>query len=591
MRAETGRGIEALSGILAGARKNRVIIQEFRPLAESLEWRLGQHYFQERGNKAFISEVSPIPFLVNNDGDLSSRAAELVFASVAASERAGRLEERIFVLELGIGVGLFARFFLDRFRDLSAGSGKDYYERLWYVAGDRSERMLSDASRHGIFADHPGRYLLRVIDATEPETGLSGDLAFDGSDGHPIRAVFLNYLLDCLPAAVLEIDGPELRQLCIRSFFARGVELDEYTHLSLDEVVRLANADDPGAYGELVPLYGLLASEYDYIEVDPGTIPFADIAIELARGRARFLLHNHGAIRCLARLHALLGDGGFILINDYGHTEPGDGEESFAPQRFSGSSAIGLNFSLLPECLERLGIAGWVEPAEHDDHFISCLVVKGGSPDAIARFHDLFGKRARDRVQKPVVEARAHVEGGRYELATSSYEKALRDQPWNWRLMNEIAQFLTFGLRDPAAGLVLCRNALLLNPVCSEELWSTLGDCLNLLGRGREGREAFLRALEVNPHDPRVHFELAASYFSQKDFPACLRAIANGFSADGTGSSTDLLLKLQADALGQLERRRQREAHLKVDRISRAVAPKDRISSGPIVDSFSRDSV
>ena len=37
------------------------------------------------------------------------------------------------VLELGIGIGLFARFFLDRFRELCACSGKDYYERLCYV--------------------------------------------------------------------------------------------------------------------------------------------------------------------------------------------------------------------------------------------------------------------------------------------------------------------------------------------------------------------------------------------------------------------------------------------------------------------------
>ena len=45
---------------------------------------------------------------------------------------------------------------------------KDYYDRLTYVAADRSEQMLVDACRHGIFAHHPGRYLLRVADALEP---------------------------------------------------------------------------------------------------------------------------------------------------------------------------------------------------------------------------------------------------------------------------------------------------------------------------------------------------------------------------------------------------------------------------------------
>ena len=52
----------------------------------------------------------------------------------------------IFVLELGIGVGLFARFFLDAFRERCQKEGRDYYERLTYIAADRSEReRWSDA--------------------------------------------------------------------------------------------------------------------------------------------------------------------------------------------------------------------------------------------------------------------------------------------------------------------------------------------------------------------------------------------------------------------------------------------------------------
>ena len=44
-----------------------------------------------------------------------------------------------------------------------------------YVAGDRSETMLLDACRHGIFANHPGHYLLRVVDALPPQDSLGRD--------------------------------------------------------------------------------------------------------------------------------------------------------------------------------------------------------------------------------------------------------------------------------------------------------------------------------------------------------------------------------------------------------------------------------
>jgi hypothetical protein len=66
------------------------------------------------------------------------------------------------VLELGIGVGLFARSFLDLFQRRCATAGKDYYRRLCYIAADRSEKMLTDACRHGTFKNHPDSYVLRV---------------------------------------------------------------------------------------------------------------------------------------------------------------------------------------------------------------------------------------------------------------------------------------------------------------------------------------------------------------------------------------------------------------------------------------------
>src|SRR5438046_5595212 len=101
----------AAEAILTKAQSGRAIIQDFVPWAESLEWELGQEYLRQRGNKAFISDASPVPFVINNDGTLSRHAADVFFASLLAAEKQAPLEEDIFVLELGIGVGLFARYF------------------------------------------------------------------------------------------------------------------------------------------------------------------------------------------------------------------------------------------------------------------------------------------------------------------------------------------------------------------------------------------------------------------------------------------------------------------------------------------------
>src|SRR5437870_990061 len=131
--------------ILTNAQDSRPVVQDFVPLAESLEWELGQQYLRDRGNKAFISDASPVPFVINNDGNLSRNAAEVFFTSLVEAEKVGDLEPDIYVLEVGIGVGLFARFFLDYFQDLCLNNRKDFYDRLCYVAADKSQRMLMDA--------------------------------------------------------------------------------------------------------------------------------------------------------------------------------------------------------------------------------------------------------------------------------------------------------------------------------------------------------------------------------------------------------------------------------------------------------------
>jgi hypothetical protein len=201
--------------LLAQADAGLKTVQSFVPLAESLEWELGASYFRQRGNKAFLSDSSPVPFIINNDGLLSSNAAQVFFASLAAAEKEGPLEDEIYVLELGIGVGLFARYFLDNLQALCRKHRKDYYERVCYIAADKSPRMLNDLLRHGLLADHPGRYRIRQVDALCPEAVLRKDVTFAGKSGSILRAVFLNYLLDCLPAAVLRVDGERVRQLCV----------------------------------------------------------------------------------------------------------------------------------------------------------------------------------------------------------------------------------------------------------------------------------------------------------------------------------------------------------------------------------------
>ncbi len=78
--------------VLAHAQAGREIVQDFVPLADSLEWQLGQEYLRQRGNKAFLSDAAPVPFVINNEGTLSRNAADVFFAGLLAAEADGTLE-------------------------------------------------------------------------------------------------------------------------------------------------------------------------------------------------------------------------------------------------------------------------------------------------------------------------------------------------------------------------------------------------------------------------------------------------------------------------------------------------------------------
>jgi tetratricopeptide (TPR) repeat protein len=573
-------GAEALvdtspTGILASAQASREVIQDFVPLAVSLEWRLGQEYLRQRGNKAFLSDAHPVPFVINNDGALSTSAARVLFASLQAAEQQGPLPADLFVLELGIGVGLFARYFLDAFRDLCDRHQKDYYDRLTYVLADHSEPMLRDVARNGVLAHHPGHYRLRQVDALDPGL-LTRDVMFLGQPRTPFQAVFLNYVLDCLPAASLEIDGERVRQLCVRICVARTVRLQDFTDLTAKQLAERARRADPAARRDLLEVYGLFASEYDYRPVDIKSLPYGEFALDFGRKTSSRLLHNHGAIQSLERLLGLLDDRGFILINDYGQTQR-TREEEFEHQRFSLATAVGLNFPLLKAYFGEAGRCQYLEPSGDQDRSIhSRLLGRTIVPEVALRFEEQFGAAAQQRQQEPWDKARECARVGRFELAAGCYREALKAQPANWVLLNEVSMFLTFSLRDVKAGAELARAALRLNPTCSAELWSTLGDALFEWGRTAEAESAYRKALQVNETDVRARYNLAWVYQRQRDWPAALAVIAEGLALDKTGEYRERLLHKQGEVLAGLEGRNRQEYLLMLNLVSKHARPLDR---------------
>src|SRR5947209_12811741 len=169
-------------------------------------------------------------------------------------------------------------------------------------------------------------------------------------------------------------------------------------------------------------------------------------------------------------------------------------------------------------------------------------------------------------------------------MAQEEYRKALALQPYNWVLLNEMANFLIFRLRGDQedsyggvkAGVDLAKLALAQNPTCSAELWSTLGDGLYEWGRYAEARSAYQKALAVNDKDVRARFNLAFVHIKERDYAAALAVIAEALALDKMGQYRERLLQKQQEALALLAAQNQQEYLLLINLVSRHAPPADR---------------
>jgi tetratricopeptide (TPR) repeat protein len=535
-----------IDGALAGVRVPARVIEEFRPVSESLEWRLSEVHWRRAGVLPFAE--NEVPFVVNNSGRLSEAAARLLLAScLEASPLAAPQDERpITVLELGAGSGLFALLMLGCFRDLCAEIGRDFYQRLTYIVSDASPATVRQWDERALFATHAGHVTCMVAGALDPE--LPGV--------EPLRALFCNYVLDVLPAAVVRRGaGGNLEQLCVRAHLVKDPPaLPAGAPQSLDEMRALVAAGDDDALARLAPAMGAFEYEVAFRRDGADALPGAAEAADASPGAARVRL-SVGALRCLARGAERLAPGGFILVNDYGPVTAAEVESFAVTQRFGRTIGSGLNFPWLESELERLGLRVRKPTGDDARQLHTRLIVRAPSPAIERAFEEQLSEAAHRHIEAPLEEARQHAAAGRRQEALDAYRLALRRNPNDWALAGEVAEFLNGHIADYAAAAELARAALQSNPHYSTWLWNVLGDALHNIGRIPDALQAYLQAERIHPGDPATNLNLAFTYLATGEHARALGAIARGLENDARAIFRDRLLEQQRQILAALSAR------------------------------------
>jgi hypothetical protein len=179
IRAETVRDdlarALAAAAAAAGPPEGRVLLEDFAPLRAGLIWRFNRLFWQhldawEEASGRKFEEALPGG---KSDANHPAAVADAVgdfWTLLRDMEKRGQLPPEVYLLEIGVGTGLRAAMWLDRFRELDAQRGSGFYPRLRVLLSDYSIPILDRAA--AAVRDHPEVSFI-ALDALNPMKTLS----------------------------------------------------------------------------------------------------------------------------------------------------------------------------------------------------------------------------------------------------------------------------------------------------------------------------------------------------------------------------------------------------------------------------------
>lgn len=619
MSDSTGQAAPPAGVMLQGPQG--VVLQDWTALPQCLDFQLGQMGFQQRGAQAFTTQE--VPNLINQGGLSAYRAAEVLFAHCVEVDAAGQLEREIAVMEMAIGLGLFALQLLDRFQKLCVEHGRDYYDRLTYYATDGTPRMIEDARANGVFDRHAGRVVLGLVNALDPARLVRLD------DGQVVdltgrlRAVFHTYLLCVLPAHIFRRqrvrlpDGSEKVAwgvVMARTVLKHPEQLPHFTPLTVQQVQQIAASQEAGALQPLVPLYPLMDLELALANVDVAELEdaaelerLAEITaagvLEGRKAAARdvqgpdaqvqdtqgqdpqaqdtakeppdprddvWVLHSAGAMHSLQRTLEVLRKDGLLLYRDYGPATAERANGNHLYQHYGATTAFGLNHFGLDSWLLTPGPDGQprafvtVPDGEGEASIKTRLVTRADLPRTRDSFRLQFDPRAFDALEQAVNVARNQLNQPGNPM--DAYRRALQMERDNWVLLGEAGEIALRRMKQMDLAHMLLTEALRINPWYATTTWNNLGDLFWAAGDVDQAQAAYERAVKANPEYYRGYLNLADCWRLRGDWSKALELAAMALARDVDGTEHERAKAAVDDSATRLKAQRELAASLRKQR-------------------------
>jgi hypothetical protein len=355
-----------------GREPDRVFLEEFGFFRSSLAWKFNRLFWhhlrawEQATGKSYEQALPGGKSDANHPAAVNDSVADF-WTLLVDLEAHNQLPAEIFVLEIGVGTGIRAGMWLDRFRALDQERGSKFYPKLRFLLGDYSLQTL-DRSRAAL-QTHLDLCSFLALDALNPIKGLS-------FLRHKVMHVHLTNVYDNLPDDELVRRDGCLYYVQVRSYLPieDAETISRTFDIPMGEMSRMVNRlvefgpdyflDQSRGVGFWQAVWQALRLEERLVLIDrlldvelPGGIDPSDFegVLRDAPSDVRFQL-SFGAIESFRNTLPLLHPRGYLQVQDIFVTNFSEYRQGFhGPGKLDGSIVSWVNGILMREIGKRTG--------------------------------------------------------------------------------------------------------------------------------------------------------------------------------------------------------------------------------------------
>jgi tetratricopeptide (TPR) repeat protein len=521
-----------------GSENHGTILEDKKPLSQSMLWKLQTDFFANQGPEAWIKGI--VPQYITTNPYIANLYAKTVFGycrDYAASEDFDK-NTTIYIMELASGVGRFTYTFLKRFLHIIENSSLKGL-KFKYIVTDLAERNIEYWQSHSFLKPY---FESGVLDcatfdmAQDEEVHLrnSGEVLRKGILKNPL-ILFANYTFDSLPQDTFYVNEGEIYEGLITITSQGEANSEDKSILAGLDYYYTDKPIDGHGYYEDDNFNDILLYYKDSLEDTAFYLPIV-------------------ALRCLSRLKKLFNDDIIMVSVDKGYKNEEAMQGNYHPYLSKhGCISMTVNFHALELYFKGLGGKAIHSIYEHESVNMSLFLLSQSSHDFIETtmaYNEIIESIGPDDFY---IIKKAVVPQGR-NLTTKDLLTFLRFTVWDARTFLEFYNLLLERIQSeedfPRDELIEVIHRVWEHyfPIGEEgDLAYCLGTLLAYFGHDSDALKFFKSSLEFYPEDASINYEIALCYYNLQEFEKAMEYTQRSLAMDPDFEESRNLESLMGD--------------------------------------------